>query len=90
MFKNDESSKVLIILSYRLGMPAEDFHTPAGSQKCTSMASVCRANTRRKQPHPNRSADATDPDFQGVMFRMQGELDHSRGQCRLLVFSKYR
>ncbi|XP_030206541.1 GATA-type zinc finger protein 1 isoform X1 [Gadus morhua] len=69
---------------------AEDFHTPAGSQKCTSMASVCRANTRRKQPHPNRSADATDPDFQGVMFRMQGELDHSRGQCRLLVFSKYR
>nr|XP_040043315.1 GATA-type zinc finger protein 1 [Gasterosteus aculeatus aculeatus]XP_040043316.1 GATA-type zinc finger protein 1 [Gasterosteus aculeatus aculeatus]XP_040043318.1 GATA-type zinc finger protein 1 [Gasterosteus aculeatus aculeatus]XP_040043319.1 GATA-type zinc finger protein 1 [Gasterosteus aculeatus aculeatus] len=45
--------------------------------------------TLRKQPHPRRSADIQDPDFQGVTFRMDTELDDSRGQCRLLITSKY-
>ena len=81
----------MIILPCLLGpVPAEDVHTPAAQQGTSTTSSICRANTRRKQSHPNRSADATDPDFQGVMFRMQGELDHSRGQCQLLVISKYR
>nr|XP_020452790.1 GATA-type zinc finger protein 1 isoform X1 [Monopterus albus] len=48
-----------------------------------------KAKTPRKQPHPSRSADVQDPDFQGVMFRMDRELDDSREQCRLLITSKY-
>lgn len=49
-----------------------------------------RTKTPRKQPHPNRSVDIQDPDFQGVTFRMDTELDDSREQCRLLITSKYR
>ncbi|XP_054460257.1 GATA-type zinc finger protein 1 [Anoplopoma fimbria] len=49
----------------------------------------CRTKTPRKQPHPRRSADIQDPDFQGVAFRMDTELDDNRGQCRLLITSKY-
>lgn len=49
-----------------------------------------RSKTPRKQPHPSRSPDIQDPDFQGVTFRMDTELDDSREQCRLLITSKYR
>lgn len=49
-----------------------------------------RTKTPRKQPHPSRSVDIQDPDFQGVTFRMDTELDDSREQCRLLITSKYR
>uniref|UniRef100_A0A3B5A535 Zinc finger GATA like protein 1 n=1 Tax=Stegastes partitus TaxID=144197 RepID=A0A3B5A535_9TELE len=48
-----------------------------------------RTKTPRKQPHPSRSPDIQDPDFQGVTFRMDTELDDSREQCRLLITSKY-
>ncbi|XP_038569597.1 GATA-type zinc finger protein 1 isoform X1 [Micropterus salmoides] len=48
-----------------------------------------RTKTPRKQPRPSRSADIQDPDFQGVTFRMDTELDDSREQCRLLITSKY-
>ncbi|XP_029292026.1 ferredoxin-2, mitochondrial isoform X2 [Cottoperca gobio] len=48
-----------------------------------------RRKTPRKQPHPRRSANIQDPDFQGVTFRMDTELDDSREQCRLLITSKY-
>ncbi|XP_068583502.1 GATA-type zinc finger protein 1 isoform X1 [Cebidichthys violaceus] len=48
-----------------------------------------RTKTPRKQPHPRRSADIQDPDFQGVTFRMDTELDNNREQCRLLITSKY-
>uniref|UniRef100_A0A3Q2QF28 Zinc finger GATA like protein 1 n=2 Tax=Fundulus heteroclitus TaxID=8078 RepID=A0A3Q2QF28_FUNHE len=49
----------------------------------------CRTKTRRKQPHPSRSADVHDPDFQGVFFRIDAELDDSRERCRLLITSKH-
>lgn len=49
-----------------------------------------RTKTPRKQPHPSRSADIHDPDFQGVTFRIDAELDDTREQCRLLITSKYR
>lgn len=49
-----------------------------------------RTKTPRKQPHPSRSVDIRDPDFQGVTFRIDAELDDSREQCRLLITSKYR
>uniref|UniRef100_A0A8C2XLQ2 Zinc finger GATA like protein 1 n=1 Tax=Cyclopterus lumpus TaxID=8103 RepID=A0A8C2XLQ2_CYCLU len=49
-----------------------------------------RTKTPRKQPHPRRSADIQDPDFQGVTFRMDRELqDDNREQCRLLITSNY-
>ncbi|XP_054607648.2 GATA-type zinc finger protein 1 isoform X1 [Nothobranchius furzeri] len=48
-----------------------------------------RPRTRRKQPCPSRSADIQDPDFQGVTFRIDTELDGTRGQSRLLITSKY-
>uniref|UniRef100_A0A3Q4HSA5 Zinc finger GATA like protein 1 n=1 Tax=Neolamprologus brichardi TaxID=32507 RepID=A0A3Q4HSA5_NEOBR len=48
-----------------------------------------RTKTPRKQHCPSRSVDIQDPDFQGVTFRMDTELDESREQCRLLITSKY-
>ncbi|XP_041640156.1 GATA-type zinc finger protein 1 isoform X2 [Cheilinus undulatus] len=48
-----------------------------------------RSKTPRKQRHPSRSADIQDPDFQGVTFRMDTELDDSKEHCRLLITSKY-
>lgn len=44
----------------------------------------------RKQPRPSRSVDIHDPDLQGVMFRMDPELDASTDQCRLLITSQFR
>ncbi|XP_029707097.1 GATA-type zinc finger protein 1 isoform X2 [Takifugu rubripes] len=44
----------------------------------------------RKQPRPSRSVDIHDPDLQGVMFRMDPELDARRDQCRLLITSEFR
>lgn len=55
-----------------------------------SVAQPWRAKTPRKQPRPSRSVDIHDPDLQGVMFRMDPELDDSREQCRLLITSEYR
>lgn len=49
-----------------------------------------RTKTPRKQPHPSRSVNIHDPDLQGVMFRMDPELDDSKEQCRLLITSEYR
>lgn len=49
-----------------------------------------RTKTPRKQAHPSRSVDIQDPDFQGVTFRIDAELDDSREQCRLLITSRYR
>uniref|UniRef100_A0A672GDS6 Zinc finger GATA like protein 1 n=1 Tax=Salarias fasciatus TaxID=181472 RepID=A0A672GDS6_SALFA len=53
--------------------------------------STCQWKTKkpRKQPHPCRSADSHDPDFQGVTFRMDTQLDDTREQCRLCITSKY-
>ncbi|KAM9769611.1 GATA-type zinc finger protein 1 isoform 1-T3 [Menidia menidia] len=48
-----------------------------------------KTKTPRKQPHPSRSADVQDPDFQGVTFRMDTEVDDTKEQCRLLITSKY-
>ncbi|XP_029353170.1 GATA-type zinc finger protein 1 [Echeneis naucrates] len=48
-----------------------------------------KTKTPRKQPHPCRSVDIQDPDFQGVTFRMGTELDDNREQSRLLITSKY-
>lgn len=49
-----------------------------------------RTKTPRKQPRPIRSVNIHDPDLQGVMFRMDPELDDSKEQCRLLITSEYR
>lgn len=49
-----------------------------------------RTKTPRKQPRPSRSVDIHDPDLQGVMFRMDPELDDTKEQCRLLITSEYR
>lgn len=86
--------------------PAVDFSTTSGcnllsakspgfwrvsnDEKDKFSARKCRSKTRRKQPHPSRSADSHDPDFQGVTFRIDTEMDDSRQQCRLLITSKYR
>lgn len=55
---------------------------------CTVQRSTWRSKSR-KQPRPSRSASVQDPDFQGVTFRMDTELDDSKDQCRLLITSKY-
>ncbi|XP_044201841.1 GATA-type zinc finger protein 1 [Thunnus albacares] len=62
----------------------EHYSTQHRSSECT-----WRTKTPRKQPNPSRSADIQDPDFQGVTFRMDTELDDSKEQCRLLITSKY-
>ncbi|XP_034544751.1 GATA-type zinc finger protein 1 isoform X2 [Notolabrus celidotus] len=48
-----------------------------------------RTKTPRKQRHPSKSVDIQDPDFQGVTFRMDTEVDDTKEQCRLLITSKY-
>ncbi|XP_057700095.1 GATA-type zinc finger protein 1 [Corythoichthys intestinalis] len=48
-----------------------------------------RSKKPRKQPNPCRSADIKDPNFQGVTFRINVELDDNREECRLLITSKY-
>lgn len=53
-------------------------------------AQLWRTKTPRKQPRPSRSVNIHDPDLQGVMFRMDPELDDSKEQCRLLITSEYR
>ncbi|KAJ3615280.1 hypothetical protein NHX12_018848 [Muraenolepis orangiensis] len=67
----------------------EDIQTPAASEQAPSMPSIGRTKTPRKQAHPKQSVVATDPDFQGLIFSMESQLDYSRGQCRLLVNYKY-
>lgn len=65
--------------------------TPAQQEEIPSPATQqWRTKTPRKQLHPSRSVDIQDPDFQGVTFRMDTQLDDSREQCRLLITSKYR
>ncbi|XP_049428407.1 GATA-type zinc finger protein 1 isoform X2 [Epinephelus fuscoguttatus] len=54
-----------------------------------SSAQQWRTKTPRKQPHPSRSANIQDPDFQGVTFRIDTQLDDNMEQCRLLITSKY-
>lgn len=49
-----------------------------------------RTKTPRKQTRPSRSINIHDPDLQGVMFRMDPELDDNKEQCRLLITSEYR
>lgn len=92
----DKSATIVLLIMFlsfyaaRGLVPAEDVRTPAGSQQGPGPPSVCGVKTRRKQARPTRSADVADPDFQGVMFRMEGQLDCSRRECRLLITSKYR
>ena len=71
--------------------PSEPEHRPVQKEKnVLPFTQKWRTKTPRKQPRPSRSADIQDPDFQGVTFRMDTELDDSREQCRLLITSKYR
>lgn len=58
------------------------------SVQCTDQCPTVRAK-RRKQSCPSRSANAQDPDFRGVMFRMDTELDDTKEHCRLVITSKY-
>ncbi|GLD66340.1 uncharacterized protein AKAME5_001774000 [Lates japonicus] len=64
-------------------------HPTAKSSTAAAEHGQWRTKTPRKQPHPSRSVDIQDPDFQGVTFRMGTELDDSREQCRLLITSNY-
>uniref|UniRef100_A0A3B4A3B4 GATA-type domain-containing protein n=1 Tax=Periophthalmus magnuspinnatus TaxID=409849 RepID=A0A3B4A3B4_9GOBI len=59
------------------------------SASCEEQCALWRSK-RRKQPRPSRSASVQDPDFQGVTFRMDTELDDAEGQCRLRITSQYR
>ncbi|CAJ1053514.1 GATA-type zinc finger protein 1 [Xyrichtys novacula] len=61
---------------------------PARQEEFASLSTQkWKTKTPRKQRHPSRSVDIQDPDFQGVIFRMDTELEG--GQCRLLITSKY-
>lgn len=76
--------------------------SPSTAHQCTSTQEghppehggshqgVTATKPPRKQPHPSRSIDIHDPDLQGVMFRMDPELDDSGDQCRLLITSEFR
>ncbi|XP_008413609.1 GATA-type zinc finger protein 1 [Poecilia reticulata] len=68
---------------------ATDIWKVSNDEKDQLSTNKCRTKTRRKQPHPSRSADGQDPDFQGVTFRIDTELDDNRQQSRLLITSKY-
>uniref|UniRef100_A0A671TX46 GATA-type domain-containing protein n=1 Tax=Sparus aurata TaxID=8175 RepID=A0A671TX46_SPAAU len=71
-------------------VPSEPEHRPVEKEKnVLPFTQKWRTKTPRKQPRPSRSADIQDPDFQGVTFRMDTELDDSKEQCRLLITSKY-
>lgn len=65
-------------------------HRGTGTQGGGSHWGATATKPPRKQPHPSRSVDIHDPDLQGVMFRMDPELDHRRDQCRLLITSEFR
>ncbi|KPP57438.1 GATA-type zinc finger protein 1-like [Scleropages formosus] len=79
--------------------PIYDFCNNKGNNVCVQAPKVMTAKlasdlkwqgrTPRKQQHPTRSADLSDPDFRGVSFRMHTELNDSSDQCRLLITSKY-
>lgn len=106
LFSTAESSLSLSKQDDRKDAPIEEGAPPdAQINSCASKAELWtvqneeigssssqqwRTKTRRKQPHPSRSAVIQDPDFQGVIFRMDTELDESREQCRLLITAKYR
>lgn len=65
--------------------------TSVDKEDSAELADQCSTwrGKRRKQPRPSRSASVQDPDFQGVTFRMDTELDDTKEQCRLLITSKY-
>lgn len=65
-------------------------HQGTSTQGGGSHQGVTATKPPRKQPRPSRSVDIHDPDLQGVMFRMDPELDDSRDQCRLLITSEFR
>ncbi|XP_055014673.1 GATA-type zinc finger protein 1 isoform X2 [Boleophthalmus pectinirostris] len=75
--QGDKTSAELTSVETRTGTECED--------QCTLWRSK-----RRKQSRPSRSASVLDPDFQGVTFRMDTELDDTREQCRLRITSQYR
>uniref|UniRef100_A0A8C6WMQ5 Zinc finger GATA like protein 1 n=1 Tax=Neogobius melanostomus TaxID=47308 RepID=A0A8C6WMQ5_9GOBI len=80
-----DSSEEVPKFSTENGLPhATPLENDDGAQRSTWRSK------RRKQPCPSRSASVQDPDFQGVTFRMDTELDDSKDQCRLLITSKYR
>ncbi|XP_030582008.1 GATA-type zinc finger protein 1 [Archocentrus centrarchus] len=105
VFSTAESSRSVSKQDECTDVPLEEEAPPAALIKsCASKAEIWtvqneeigsssshqwRTKTPRKQPHPSRSADIQDPDFQGVTFRIDTELDESREQCRLLITSKY-
>ncbi|KAK5623519.1 hypothetical protein CRENBAI_013027 [Crenichthys baileyi] len=68
---------------------SSEFWRVRNGEKDQLSTNKCKTRTRRKQPHPSRSADIQDSDFQGVAFRIATELDDNREQCRLLITSKY-
>ncbi|KAM8880141.1 GATA-type zinc finger protein 1 isoform 1-T3 [Spinachia spinachia] len=70
--------------------PLKTEHRPLQKEEIKAPSiQLGRTKTPRKQPHPRRSAEIQDPDFQGVTFRMHTELDDNREECRLLITSKY-
>lgn len=69
---------------------SQSAHRGTSTQGGGSHGGATATKPPRKQPHPSRSVDIHDPDLQGVMFRMDPELDHRRDQCRLLITSEFR
>ncbi|XP_072319450.1 GATA-type zinc finger protein 1 [Eucyclogobius newberryi] len=62
---------------------------PTSAEDKSALCAERWRSKRRKQSRPSRSVSAQDPDFQGVTFRMDTELDETKEQCRLLITSKY-